>query len=1030
MSIRHPELLFTALAFALLPQVAHAAETATLTGIVRDPQDAAVAGADVTIREQSTGAERRASTNSTGLFTAPSLQPGEYSITILAAGFKTLESTHLLLGVAENRQVDFTLEVGDVSQAISVETSSPLINFSDASVGMTVGSEFVSNIPLNGRSFQQLITMAPGVNLTGGNQDAGEFSVNGQRATSNYFTVDGVSANLGLQPGSGIAVGAGYNAAGGTNSLVSVDALQEFRILTSSFAPEYGRTPGGQVILLTRSGTNDFHGTLFEYFRNDDLDANDWFANSKGDGRSPLRFNDFGGTVGGPIIKNNTFFFFSYEGQRLLQPEFGIEAVPDLASRQAAPAAVQPILNAYPIPNGPELGKGQAQFSAGYSNPINTNATSLRLDHAFGSKTTAFFRYSYAPSSSLARTTQLSDLETQSNVAHTFTAGLTNIITPRFTNEVRVNFSNNEETLRYTVDEFGGASPGPLSAVFVAPYTPENAILSVNLGFGPRLNDGKEAAARQRQINLVDGLSYTHGAHEIKVGFDYLRSLPITSADQEDLYSFALIPGALTGTANYFYNFYEATVRADATNLSLYAQDAWRSSRRLTITYGLRWDLNPPPHDRYPNNGNYIPLLGNYVDGDITVGAAGSSFWNTKYSNFAPRLGVAYQFRQVPRWETVLRVGAGLFYDVATAGATFLPLINGFPNYLTTFVSKPTLPVTPIQAALPPVSLTNPAPGNEFQVFPRDLAAPRTWQWNVSIQQGLGQDQTITASYVAALGRKLLYGQYYPSVGPQEYEVNYYDNSGVSNYQALQVQYQHRLAHGASAILNYTWSHSLDDGSLDFGYGAPTTYITAKSNWGPSDFDVRQNLSGALSWNVPGAGKVNWLKTVSQGWGVDLITTARSALPAYVASYSNNFLGGYEIQLPPDVVPGVPLYLYGSQYPGGKAFNPAAFVINLNGPGDLGRNALRGFDLVDTDFSARRKFVLTERFSLLFRADLFNLFNHPSFASPVSDPASGTFGLSTSMANSVLGGGSGYSQNSVFQTGGPRSVQLSLKLQF
>jgi hypothetical protein len=1006
------------------------AQDAQISGFVKDPSGSVVVNASLTTTNVDTGAERKSSTNESGLYSIPLLPPGKYNMVVQASGFQTQRREGIILEVAQSVRIDYSLEVGTTQQAVTVTADASMINTSDASVGMTVGSEFVSNIPLNGRSFQQLITTAPGVNLTGGNQDAGEFSVNGQRATSNYFTVDGVSANLGLQPGSGIAVGAGYNAAGGTNSLVSVDALQEFRILTSSFAPEYGRTPGGQVILLTRSGTNDFHGTLFEYFRNDDLDANDWFANSEGDGRSPLRFNDFGGTVGGPIIKNNTFFFFSYEGQRLRQPEFGIEPVPDLASRQAAPETVQPILNAYPIPNGPELSKGQAQFSAGYSNPINTDATSLRLDHTFGSKATAFFRYSYAPSSSLTRTAQLSDLETQSNVAQTFTVGLTSIITPRFTNEVRVNFSNNDESLRYSVDDFGGASPGPLSTVFVAPYTPQNAILSVNLGFGARLNDGKEAAARQRQINLVDGLSYTHGSHEIKIGFDYLRSLPITSADQEDLYSFALITGALSGKANYFYNFYEATVRADATNLSLYAQDTWRASTRLTITYGLRWDLNPPPHDRYPNNGNYVPLLGNYVAGDITVGAVGSSFWNTKYSNFAPRLGVAYQLRQVPRWETVLRVGAGLFYDVATAGATFLPLINGFPNYLTTFVSKPTLPVTPTQAALPPVSLTNPAPGNEFQVFPRDLAAPRTWQWNVSIQQGLGQDQTITASYVAALGRKLLYGQFYPSVGPQDYEVNYYDNSGASNYQALQVQYQHRLAHGVSAILNYTWSHSLDDGSLDFGYGAPTTYITAKSNWGPSDFDVRQNLSGALSWNVPGIGKRTWLKTVSQGWGVDLITTARSALPVNVSTYNNNFLGGYEIQLQPDVVPGVPLYLYGSQYPGGKAFNPAAFVINLDGPGDLGRNALRGFDLVDTDFSARRKFVLTERFSLLFRADLFNVFNHPSFASPVSDPASGTFGLSTSMANSFLGGGSAYSQNSVFQTGGPRSVQLSLKLQF
>ena len=268
MSIRHARTcaqkfvcLFIAITFALLPYASYAAETATLTGIVRDPQDAAVVGADVTIREQSTGAERRASTNSTGLFTAPSLQPGIYSVAIAAQGFRTLKSLDIRLGVAEVKQIDFTLEIGDVAQAISVDASAPMLNTSDASVGMTVDSEFVENLPLNGRSFQQLITLAPGVNLTSGTTDRGEFSVNGQRATSNYFTVDGVNANLGLGVGYLPGTGEAQNAAGGTNAMVSVDALQEFRILTNSFSPEYGRTPGGQVILLTRSGTNDFHGS-------------------------------------------------------------------------------------------------------------------------------------------------------------------------------------------------------------------------------------------------------------------------------------------------------------------------------------------------------------------------------------------------------------------------------------------------------------------------------------------------------------------------------------------------------------------------------------------------------------------------------------------------------------------------------------------------------------------------------------------------------------------------------------------------
>jgi hypothetical protein len=223
--------------------------------------------------------------------------------------------------------------------------------------------------------------------------DQGQFRVNGQRTDANYFTVDGVSANFGVagyQPLVQAAGGAlpSLSALGGTNSLVSVDAMQEFRIQTSSFAPEFVRTPGAQVSIVTRSGTNAFHGTLFEYFRNNDLDARDWFVNYNGLVKPAERQNDFGGVLGGPTRKNKTFFFFSYEGLRLQQPATQQSVVPDAATRQAAPAAIQPFLNALPIANGPEMGGGLAQFNAGYSNPSTLNATSLRVDHMIGSRLT------------------------------------------------------------------------------------------------------------------------------------------------------------------------------------------------------------------------------------------------------------------------------------------------------------------------------------------------------------------------------------------------------------------------------------------------------------------------------------------------------------------------------------------------------------------------------------------------------------------------------------------------------------------
>jgi hypothetical protein len=851
-----------------------------------------------------------------------------------------------------------------------------------------------------------------------------------------------VGANLGANLSSGSLAGPGSNAAGGYNSLVSVEALQEFRILTSSFAPEFGRTPGGQITLLTRSGTNDFHGAAYEYFRNDVLDANDWFANQAGKDRSPLRFNDFGGTFGGPVIKNNTFFFFSYEGQRLLQPQFEVTVVPDVASRQAASLETQGILNAFPIPNGASLGNGQAEFSAGFSNPLSTNATSFRLDHIFSPNVAAFVRYSYAPSSSQIRGyySSLSVVTKTSTEAQTVTGGVTYTISPHVTNEFRLNWSDNSIRETQATDDFGGAQPLG-NSLFISPLSPSTGLAEVYLGFNNgSIDQGLSSQIEARQMNLTDALSYTRGTHQLKFGTDYLLGRPINSGFQADDYSFTNVQSAVSNSVSYFTNYYQGRVPASVTSLSLYAQDAWKASARLTVTYGLRWDFNPPPRNLDFNNGNYIPLLGDYLTGAVHVGTPGSSYWDAKYTNFAPRVGVAYQLGETPGRETVIRLGAGLYYDLGTTEGVFYAGFSGYPNNLYTALSSVPLPISPSQAALPPVNLTNPPPGSEFTTFPRDYASPRTWEWNLAVQQALGASQSITVSYVGALGRELEYPQYYPTVGPQGYDANFTDNAATSDYNALQVQFQHQLSHGLTALASYTFAHSLDDGSSVVSSFLPATFLSPSANRGPSDFDVRHAFSGAFSYNIPGLARADWLSRLANGWGLDGIVTARSALPVDV--YEWNFVPGLNGYLPvrPNLVPGQPLYLSGSQcavFPGGycaggRGINPAAFVLPADdGQGDLGRNALRGFDLVQADISIRRSFRLTERVNLLFRTDFFNLFNHPNFANPDNYLSDATFGQSLSMANSFVGGsGTGVGLNSVFQTGGPRLVQFSLKLSF
>ncbi|PYV62589.1 MAG: TonB-dependent receptor, partial [Acidobacteria bacterium] len=317
--------------FALLSGFAHAqSPNATIAGRVLDPSSAVLSDAKVEAINLYTNIHYAGQTNREGAFVIPSLPPGPYRIEVSKSGFKTAVREDVVLRVQDIVALNFTLPVGSITESVTVTGGAPLVNTQDATVSTVIDRNFAENLPLNGRSFQTLIALSPGVVLTPANQaDPGQFSVNGQRTGSNYFMVDGVSANIGTLPFvtlSQSASGAtpGFSVTGGTNNLVSEDALQEFRIQTSTYAPEFGRTPGAQVSIVTRSGTNAFHGALFEFLRNDKLDASDWFANLSQQPKPEERINDFGGVFGGPVIKDRTFFFFSYEGQRLRLPKTSI----------------------------------------------------------------------------------------------------------------------------------------------------------------------------------------------------------------------------------------------------------------------------------------------------------------------------------------------------------------------------------------------------------------------------------------------------------------------------------------------------------------------------------------------------------------------------------------------------------------------------------------------------------------------------------------------------------------------------------
>ena len=467
-------------------------ETASIRGSVTDPTGAVVPNATVRLVDIDRGLQNRATTGNGGYYTFASVRPGHYLIEVEKSGFKVVRLTGITVNVQDNLEENFKLSVGNVSESITVEADPVNVNTTDGTVSTVVDRHFRGQLPLNGRSFQTLIMLTPGVVMTTtAVDDQGQFSVNGQRADANYFTVDGVSANFGVTGYPPLVQAAGgalpaLTVSGGTNSLVSVDAMQEFRIQTSSFAPEFGRTPGGQISIVTRSGTNSFHGTLFEYFRNNVLDADDWFVNFNQLPKPEERQNDFGGVFGGPVIKDKTFFFFSYEGLRLRQPSTQQTVVPDNASRQQAPAAMQPFLNAYPVQNGPEVGSGLAQYNASYSNPSSLDAYSIRVDQVLNSKINLFGRYNYSPSNfdqraPLITTPVLSMTEPDSSSVQTITVGLNQLLTPRISNEIRANYSNDRvgNQVSFSIN-LGELCPFPIRCSFLPDIPPRMAFFAVH----------------------------------------------------------------------------------------------------------------------------------------------------------------------------------------------------------------------------------------------------------------------------------------------------------------------------------------------------------------------------------------------------------------------------------------------------------------------------------------------------------------------------------------------------------------------
>jgi hypothetical protein len=1031
--------------FAVLAQ----SPNGTISGVVFDPSNAIIADAEITAVNDATRVQYSTTANSSGVYVLANLPPGSYRIQVAKIGFKTLIKPDIVLNVQDALAINFNLPVGAASETVTVTGGASLINTENAAVGTVVDRQFADNLPMNGRSFQTLISLVPGVTTVPGavTGTEGEFSINGQRTEENYFTVDGVAANTGASALAG-GVGAGVagsipseTAIGTTQSLVSVDDLQEFRINTSSYSAEYGRTPGGQISFLTRSGTNDWHGSAFDYFRNAVLDSNNWFNTHANLAKTAERQNDFGGTLGGPISipgiydgKDKTFFFFSYEGMRLDVPQPALTTeVPDTFLRENAPPAVQLLMKAFPVQNGaddPEcLPPGppapgatcQALFTAAYSAPASLDATSIRIDHTFGEKLKLFGRFSDSPSSSTSRASNdLAERETTTFGVKTLTIGATSAISPAVSNDFRFNYTRNNSAVNQVIDDFGGAQPVETSQFFPVPVPPSYQFAAFLLfGAVPEFNVAP-FFANQWQINTNDAITIVRGSHLLKFGVDYRRLSTEQQSNQLVNGIFYLDPASVL--ANSAIATVQTQIQTEPvfSNFSAYFEDEWRVTNRLHLSLGLRWDLNPPPG----NATGSLPYTLNQVANLATAELApkGTPLWQTDHHAFAPRFGLAYQVRQVPGHETVLRGGVGVFYDLGnTQGAGGLTQV-GFEAQQLLFGAS--FPLTAAQETIAVPNTSSPYNSPVFAFDPH-LTLPYTLQWNVAVQQALGMSQSLTLTYVGAAGRDLLSSQFF---NPSAINPNFsagnglflVTNAGNSDYNALQAQFQRRLAHGFEGLASYTWSHSIDNLSTNFPKNEPPIR-------GNSDFDVRHTFAAGLTYDLPGSYSSELAGAFFEHWALDSRITARSGLPVDIVDGLTLLPNGLQQYVQPDLVPNIPIYVPDPTAPGGRVVNANAFEAPAGEFGNEPRNFVRAFGVWQTDLAIQRDFPLHDRLVLKFRAEAFNLFNRANFGRIDNNLPDGPalFGRATNTLNVQLGG-----LNPLFQVGGPRSIQFALKLTF
>jgi hypothetical protein len=1035
--------------------------TANLAGVVEDATGARISDANIKLINILTGAESDSTTSHDGVFLLPGMIPGAYTLQVERLGFATAQVSGLILTAGETRNLLIGLRVGSITETVEIDATEITLNTIDAAVSTVIGQKFVANVPVNGRSFQDLITMTPGVltqspqAIAGQAGPGGGLSVNGQRTNTNYFLVDGVSGNFGMGSLSGArkvpSDGSlpGLTAIGTTESLASLDALQEFRVLASSYSAEYGNAPGAQFTLETQTGAEigkfPVHGSVYNYRRYNQADSVDWFNGyypfvqvvDVGYRQFlPYHQNDVGGTVDFPIFiprlydgRKKTFLFSSFEQLHAQQPTpYMVQYDPSAEAFQDSPRALQNIFLDFPSTRyapGPFLN----QLFEYSSMPSDVIATGIRLDQALTKGLSLFVRYNASPSDN--QTLNLSSLTAMHTRSQTMTLGMNAQISTMRNNEFRLGFASGSERSNTSIDGSyldapGDPAPTDLAMALGAPASGNSTRAQMYMhipGFGESTIDVDHASSSLRQWNLRDTFSLQAGQHFLRMGVDERHivsgvnpaplSIEADFFDQNSLMKNLASDISITRTE-------PATPIFE--DVSSFLQDEWRVTKSLVLSPGLRWEVDPAPHGK--DGADAYTLLGSLASPTtLQLAARGTSLWHTSWFNFAPRVGLAWTLNDKAGKETVVRAGAGVYFNTDNEAAAEAFDAIGFAAT----VHPENVPVPVSQAQLD-FSVNAQAPYTDATVFafPRHLQLPYTLEWNIAIEQALGRNQSLTATWVGSSGRRLLQEQRTNINADNSLfgEVSYFPGGVTSNYQSLQLKFQRTISPGVQVLTSYVWSHA-----LDYGTTAPEFPV----KYANSDLDVRQNLQATISWEEH-KHSGDWARRhLFSGWGADARLTARSGFPVnLMGNLFSDPATGDRYYSGVDWVSGRPMYLYGSQYPGGRVFNGGpnltnpAFTLPIgSAAGNAPRNVLRDFGDYQVNAAIRRDIHISDRLNLHLRADAFNLFNHPDLG--LIDPvlSDQLFGQATLLLNQSLGSG-----GPLYEPGGPRSLQFSARFHF